>query len=246
MATIPYTTDPARTVLGLVQAFCRSSSLPVPGALDGTGDAGALQLRELLQEVGDFCCSRGLWDFNRREVSWTSTGVENQGTIPTRAPDGFIRILAGTFWDVTVERPIYGPVGDEEWTVRKLRAASIDSIYRLQLNAIHVWPILPASRTLRMVYRSNHWLSSPSQISHNTINDETDFVLIPKDLALQGLEFFWRRKKELPYALEEQRFFDTLSAHMSGNSTSPVLHMDGEFRDPRPGIVVPQGNWLQL
>jgi hypothetical protein len=160
-----------------------------------------LQLRELLQELGDFCCSRGLWDFNRREAVWTSTGVENQGTIPQRAPDGFVKIVDKTFWDTTVERPIYGPIGDEEWAIRKQRSASVDSIFRLQLNAIHVWPVVPSGRQLKLVYRSNHWLSGPTQQSHSTITDEADHILLPKDLIRQGLDFYWRRKKELPYVL---------------------------------------------
>lgn len=247
MATIPYTADPSRTVLGVIRTYCAAHSLPIPASVDGTNDAGVIQLREILQEVGDYCVRNGSWDFSLRDVTWASTGIENQGSLASRAPDGFIDIADGTFWDISSERPIYGPVGDQEWTVRKRRAASIDSIYRVYLQQIQIWPVIPAGRTLGFTYKSNHWLSGPtSNTSRSVIVEEADHILLPKDLILAGIDFYWRRAKELPYSVEEGRFFEILASKMSSGPNAPVLRMDGEFRDPRPGIVVPQGNWLQL
>lgn len=75
--------------LSLIQSFCREYALPSPGSIKGQNDAGAFQLRELLQATGEYAWERGQWEQTLRRVVFSGTGVQSLGAIATlpRAAD---------------------------------------------------------------------------------------------------------------------------------------------------------------
>jgi hypothetical protein len=241
--TVP--TDEKGSVLGIVQSFCRSYAQPVPAAINGSSDAGALQLREMLQEVGDFCHEYTNWEYAIRDTTWTSVAAEEQGAIATLFPDDCSQLIESTIWNRDERELIQGPVSPQEWAAFQANFMSPNKRCYVARRRLYIWPAPEAGQTYSGIYKSRQWLVSVSGTSKSYITADDDFPLLPVTLMKQGLVFYWKRAKELPYAVEEARFMDMLSDLGSQNMMRETLQMDNQARAPRPGIIVPITNWGQ-
>ena len=245
MATFTVPNRPGSTVLGIVQGFCREFAQPVPSGLSGSTDAGALQMREMLQSIGEFCLEATDWDFASRDVTWSALLAEEQGELQTLFPDGFVSLVRNTLWDRTEREVIPGPVSPGEWAAFRADFLSPDTRCYIARRRLYLWPAPTAPKTLSATYKSDHWLVSSVGASKAVITADDDSPLLPTPLMRAGLAFYWKRAKELPYAVEEKRFMDMLSDYGSRNVLRPALQMDNEATGPRPGIIVPITGWGQ-
>jgi hypothetical protein len=202
-------------------------------------------MREMLQSIGEFCLEYTDWEFTRRDAVWTSTTVEDQGDLQSLFADGFISLLRGTLWDRDEREPIEGPVSDAEWAAYRADFLSPHMRCYVARGKLYFWPAPTAAKTVSASYKSDHWLVSSSGASKSVITADDDRPLLTPPLMKAGLVFYWKRAKELPYAVEEKRFLDMLSDYGSRNVARPTLQMDNEQLGPRPGIILPITGWGQ-
>jgi hypothetical protein len=245
MATVSISSGPFSTVLQIAQAFAREYSQPIPPSLSGSSDAGYLQLLEMIQSVGEFCLEETNWDFSKRDAVWSSVVGQDQGALDTLFPDGFTALVRDTLWDRTEMECIPGPIEDAERASYQAGFVSPHKRCWVKERRLYVWPSMEAGHTLAASYKSSHWLVSSAGVSKDQITEDADKPLFPRTVMKLGLAFYWKRAKELPYTLEEDRFLEALAAAGSRNVLRPVVHMDNEAPHPRPGIVVPLTNWGQ-
>lgn len=242
---MPVPQVPGNQILGLIKSFCRTYAQPVPASTDGSSDAGSLQLREMLQDIGEFCREFTDWQFCRREVTWAALPQVSQGPLHTIFPDAYAQIMTDTVWDIAERQLVLGPVSDAEWASFQASFVSPWKRCYVARNQLHIYPAPETGRDYFAIYRSRHWLVGNDGETKEFITADADTPLFPATLMKAGLAFYWKRAKELPYATEEARFLDMLSDLASQNIIRPVLQMDAQVRPPRPGIVVPLTNWGQ-
>jgi hypothetical protein len=245
MATFTVPNRPNSTVLGIVQSFCREYAQPVPTGLFGSTDAGALQMLGMLQSVGEFCLEATDWEFTLRDVAWTAVASEDQGALQTLFPDDFVSLVKDTLWDLDGREIISGPVSHQAWAAFRADFLSPTHSCYVARRHLYIWPAPTLGTNLSATYKSSHWVVSFAGASKSVITADDDTPLLEIPLVKAGLVFYWKRAKELPYAVEEKRFLDMLSDYGSRNSTRATLRMDNEASGPRPGIIVPITGWGQ-
>ena len=103
------------SLIKIIQSYCREYGLPVPVGIQGSTDAGSLQLRELLQTTGEYIWEHTTWEQCSRRVVFAAPGGIILGNIHALCPENMSHIVPQTFWNNTLRRPMYGPVADHNW-----------------------------------------------------------------------------------------------------------------------------------
>jgi hypothetical protein len=232
------------TVLQLVQSFAREYALPQPGSIQGSLDAGALQLRELLIAVGEHIWSVTNWQECSIRASWTSVAGELQGTLSTLFPLQFAHIVPQTFWDITARIPFKGPVNDALWQ-NQIAVLSATPFYRFKIyaNQLHVTPTMPAGHTLSLFYKTRSWITDGTT-SKTSFTTDADSSVFSDRLMKLGLKAFWLRAKQMPHRFEMEMFEDAVLQEGSINTVRPILHLDAP-ETPSFGIAIPLGGWAR-
>lgn len=231
------------SVLSLVQSYCREYGLPVPTALQGSTDAGSLQMRELLTTVGEDIWDSTNWQTCLQTASWSSVPAISQGQITSLAPNGFSHIIADTFWDNTQRLPMQGPLSEIEWQATvALTSSRPQYSFRLVAGSLDIYPVIPAGHALSFMYKSRYWITASSVRGARYLND-ADVADFPDALMKAGLRAYWLRIKQMPHKLELDKY-ENLKVNEAGkNGVKPTLHMDNSASRQRSGIYIPIGNW---
>lgn len=233
------------TVLAVVQSFCRLYAMPVPTALQGSSDAGALQMRELIQEVCEYIWRHSDWQECSRRASWASIAGEDQGAISTLFSENFFKIIPSTFWDFTIRQPLQGPISDERWQgMKSLNPQGPLYSFKVTNNRLLVTSTMPAGHTLTLFYKTKNWMTS-SGIPGAAFLTDSDTCFFSDHLIKAGMRAFWLRIKQMPHAAEFSQFEDMLMMEASSGTVRPILRMDDSGQSPMYGITIPIGNWAQ-
>ena len=231
------------TVLALVQSFCREYGLLVPTALQGSSDAGALQMRELLQTVGEDIWAQTNWQQCSRKASWLSVAGSAQGAVATLFPEDMDKIIPQTFWDETAKIPFSGPVSDFNWQANTAYGlATPYYYYRVAGGQLEVQSDMPVDHTLSLIYKSRRWISCEG-VAKTAYSADTDVTCFSDALMKKGLRAFWLRLKQMPHKYEFQAFEDAKMAEAAANVVAPILQLDRSSHGNMPGIMIPLGNW---
>lgn len=232
------------TVLKLIQSFCREYAQPVPTAIQGTPDAGSMQMRELLQSVGEDVQSKSNWQQCSRLVTWNSVLGKDQGAIETICSENLDYVVSDTFWDLTTKQQFEGPMMDMHWQVLAANA-STGPIYffRIAGGRLQISTSMPAGRSLSLIYKTRNWLLTGGTVPGATITTDTDTSYFSDTLMKKGLRAFWLRMKQMPHKVEMETYENALAVEASQSTMKRTLHMDNPQGNSRPGIMVPSGNW---
>jgi hypothetical protein len=234
------------TILSVVQDFCERTGLPSPASVLGTTDPQVKQIRALLEEEGRDLAGRGAWQGITFEASHTTLAAEDQGTIISIATNGFKYVKNQTIWDRTDQLPVMGPMDAQEWQALKaIQTQGPRYRFRIRGGKLLVNPTPTAGHSWYFEYVSENWILGADGTTYKKrFTLDTDTILIPEDLVLQGLRWRWLREKGFAYA----ELFNTYEAQVKDalgqDGAKPVIYMDGsQWRGPRPGIFVPDGSW---
>jgi hypothetical protein len=234
------------TLLQTVTHFCERTNLPSPATVYGSSDAQVVQIKALLEETGIDMASRVAWEGITFEATVTSIAAEDQGALTAVATNGFKYIKNGTIWDRTSKLPILGPLSSQEWQALKALVTA-GPRYRFRIRGGHLLinPIMVAGHTLAFEYVSANWILAANLTTYQTFfGADTDTLLLPDTELLQGLRWRWKREKGLSYDEDFRTYEQMLKDAAGRDGAKPVLRMDDEgWSGPRPGIVVPSGNW---
>jgi hypothetical protein len=234
------------TMLQIVANFCARTNLSVPTTVYGSTDPQVAQVRALLEEEGNDLASRGSWQGLINEASLTTTATESQGAMSTIASNGFRYILNNTIWSRTRRLPVCGPLDPREWQM--LKALFVNGPYyryRIRQDEMLVNPTPPASEAWYFEYVSYNWIQATGGGAYKQFfTVDTDEVLLPDTLLLQGLRWRWKKEKGLDYAEDMRTYEMQVKDALGRDGGKRVIYQDGgPVKGPRPGIFVPTGSW---
>jgi hypothetical protein len=233
------------TILALVQSFCREYAQPVPTALQGVTDAGALQMRELVLTVGEDVWGATNWQQCSRTATWTSVAGASQGSILTLCPESMSHIIPQTFWDLTARLPVEGPVGNyKRMQTTAYGLATPLYYFYIENNLLKMQSSMPVNHSMSLIYKSYNWiLPHGSGTATKTFANDDDVCVFSDIVMKAGLRAFWLRMKQMPHKFEMEHFEDLKLASAGANTVQPILSVDNEGTMPYAGIVIPLGNW---
>lgn len=233
------------SLLSVVTSFCERTNLPVPTTVLGSTQPQVVQIRALLEELGNDLAVRGDWEALTFETSFTTVATESQGAIATLCPNGFRHIKNETIWDRTNRLPIFGPITPRDWQANKALVQTGPRYqYRIRGGNVIVYPTVTAGYSWFFEYVTQNWITnSIGTVYKQYFTADTDLLLLPETLALQGLRWAWKKEKGRDYA-EDMRTYEAQVVDALGHSGSKATINMGPLRlGVLPGIFVSTGSW---
>lgn len=233
------------SLLSIIKEVAPRLGITAPVSVIGTLDPQVLQMLRLLEQIGQDLTADYKWQALRRTAQWTSTATESQGTILSRTGADFKGIVNNTFWNLTLRRPVFGPVEDDAW--QELKAFPPGGPfyqYRIAENLILLNPLPAANETYSFIWESLWWvLDTNGNPIGETFTDDTNLLAFNESMMKAGLESYWKREKGLPYADRHDQFLSMVETYKMKDGSKAMLSMDQPTQNIRPGIWVPAGNW---
>lgn len=232
------------TLLSIVQDFCKRGALGTPTTVIGSGDSQITQIQGLLEEECNDLAARHPWQGITFEASLTSLALEDQGAMSAIATNGFRSIRNNTIWDRTDRLPVLGPMSGSNWQFMKAMVA-LGPRYRFRIRGDHllVNPPPSAGHDWRFEYLSKNFATDTGGTIYKArFTVDTDIVLLPDDLCLQGLRWRWKKEKGFDYAEDFRTYEAQVMDAMGRDGGKPPLYMDCGQRGPSPGIFIAPWN----
>jgi hypothetical protein len=235
----------AKTVLQIGNAAASACGLPQQTNLVGNANQNALRILQSVKDAAGRDVFRGYdWANLQYEHTFVTTGATSYAELPV----DFDRIINGTIWDRTNERPVYGPVTAQKW---QRYESGLDGLTGLTLlfrivgnelgsKVIKIYPDTSTGVTIAFEYISNKYVAGPSGPSTGflkaEVDDDGDTFLFDDDLVEVGATWRLLRNLGLSYADEKIEFeslMDERSANDGGaGSLSMMLRSTWQIRDP--------------
>jgi len=240
------------TLLATVQRFYRRTNLgTIPTAVVGSSDPQVLQVLALLEEEGNDLSGRGNWQRITFEATHTTVATESQGTIDSIAISNegtrnaiFRYFKHETLWDRTENLPVQ-IIDGPDWQAEK-GFSSTSPRYRARIREgnLIVTPTPPAGNTWAFEYVSWHWIENTGgTVTYQYFNADTDKLLLPEPIVLQGLRWRWKKEKGFEYAEDFMTYEKLVKDALGREGLTKTLRMDQTEKESIPGIVIQQGSW---
>ena len=240
------------TLLSTVLHFYRRTNLnAAPTTVAGSTDKQALQGMALLEEEGNDLSGRGDWQRITFEATHTTVATESQGSIDTIAVSNSVTRNAvfryfkhDTLWDRTENLPVIIIDGPDWQSEKGFSSTSPRYRARIRSGDLIVTPTPPAGNTWAFEYVSWHWIENTAgTVTYQYFLADTDVILLPEPIILQGLRWRWKKEKGFDYAEDFQTYEKMVKDALGRQGLSKTLRMDATEKESIPGIVISQGSW---
>lgn len=232
------------SMLTIVQRFCRRTNISVPTTVLGSTDEQVLQVLALLEEEGNDLSGRGAWNVLTNEATHTTLASEDQGAISSIASNGFSYIKNNTIWDRDLRLPVYVIDAPDWQQVKAIAVTGPRYQCRLRGGRLIANPVPVAGNTWAFEYISKNWtVNSSGTIYNEYFNDDTDDILLPERIVMQGLRWRWKKEKGLEYAEDFSTYEEMVKDALSRDGMRRNLSMSEGTYIPEPKAYVPDGNW---
>lgn len=233
------------TLLEVIQEHCKRRGLRRPSAAISSNDAQVLQFVALLNNLlDDLMINHARFARTIVEKTWTSTGVEIQGTITSLFP-GYLWLMPKSFYDRTAAISIRGPLTPEEWQRFKSLSAygSAHSSYRFIGNNLHLYPIVASTHTLAVEYKTEACVTSATGVLKKYFTADTDTFNLNDSILLLGLNYIWKQEKGMEYLPAQDMYIKAIRSLGSQDGQRTQIDMGSEANSIKPGVYIPDSNW---
>jgi hypothetical protein len=232
------------SLLTMVQNASLALGLASPSTV--IGNTSQQQMLALAQQEGQDIITRGKWrTLMRRNTFTLSTSDEDQGlvngTVVTASDFGYM--LADTFWNLTTDQPIDGPINEEE---EELEAATAVSgpyqRWAIRGDRLYVYPQPTAADSASFMYVSKYYAKAAAGTLKSSFTLDTDLCVLDESLMMLGLIWRWKRANGMDYAQEFDVYETRIAAALAYESGGRRIALDAP-RSSRHGLIVPIGSW---
>jgi len=233
----------ALSCLQIIQSVCKRIGIVSPNAAITSTDQQIIQLVAICEEEGQELAARFTWQALQEEATFTTLATELQTSLAACAP-GFKSILNETFFNRTLQRPVFGPSSPQEWQADKASQSSGPwAWFRIKGSSIYFYPAPSAGDSCFFEYNSRNWVSTSTGGTSESWTNDADTPLLDDQLIKLGTRWRWNKTKGLDYAEDFATYERLVAEAISRDSGKPVLCMDGASRGVKPFVVVPTGPW---
>lgn len=232
-------------LLAIVQEFCKRTGIRQPSAAISSNDAQVLQLVALLNELLDeITMNYPRFSESIIEKTWTSTGVEIQGTKDSLFP-GMLWLLPNSFFDRTATIRVKGPLTPDQWQSLKALSSTGSAYpsYRFIGTNLHIYPAVAVTQTLAVEYKTNYCVVNVAGTAKQYFTVDTDTPLLSTTIMLLGLRYKWKKEKGMNYLPEQDLFIKAIRAIGSQDGQKVQIDMSSEGIQIKPGVYIPDSNW---
>lgn len=219
----------AGTIINRCAVQCGLSSVADPYA---STDANFVQLREMLNMIGEDLQNEHEWSHFVRETTITTAASATSYVMPS----DFYRFVDDTQWNRSTRFRMIGPISGQETQYLKalLSGVLIQVAYRLQGNVI-TFPIAPSNgQTLAFEYVTNFWVWSAAGTSPDSTSAVAtgDTVLYDPDLAIAALKLAYLDAKGFDTVRAEEKYDAILEAAIYKNVGARTISIGGSGINP--------------
>ena len=231
------------TALSIVQNVCGRLGLQVPAVVFASTDQQVIQLRSLMNQEGADLADKLNWQDLQTE--WNFDTVATAVQTSAIASD-FDRIINGTMWDRTSDRPVYGPLNALEWQ-REKAGPTFTSVYyafRIRGNDMLITPTPTAGLSIYYEYVTNQWATDTTGATGKTaMTADDDVAKLSEEIITLGVIWRFKQAKGLMYDQEKMTYDDEIAQTMARDGGSPILNLSYTMPYRRYQPNVPEGNW---
>jgi len=233
------------TVIQLLRRFSAKVGLDLPAGAFGQQERTVLQLLELLQEAQDELMAEPWLKVTARR-SFTTIASENQGPLASANVFGedFLSLVHGTLWDATDQRPYIGPMSLNEYQALKTSNFSGATLkYIVIQDDLYLCPAATAGHTVSAICQVKWGIADNLGAPKPVFTADDDKSIFTRDLLMAELEWRFQRQNQQSFAVKYAEAMMKRAAFRSRQHGLNTIRMDEHLPPPRPGIVIPEGNW---
>ncbi len=231
-----------KTLLQIVQTFCKTTGLSVPVTVSSSTDTQVIQLLALINEGLDNLVVMP-WSQLEKVATFVSTSVENQGALATIAP-GFRSLIGDTLWSNTNRLIGAGSISPQDSQALRIwgTPSALVQFREVGGNLLFI-PAGPASLTYSFEYKSHNAVIAADLSTKQYFTLDSDTTILPDSIILADLRWRWKAEKELAYAENFRTFENLCKQAVVSSATKQAVSMATSRTSMTPGVVVPFGNW---
>lgn len=185
------------------------------------------------------------WQILRSEQTFTSVATEAQTS--TMVPSDLDHFVNETFWNRTGKRPFKGPFSPQDWQALKATTAvAINESYTYRGGIFYIQPVPTAGHTFAYEYVSKKYCQSAGGTAAAAWAADTDTARLDEEMFTLGVIWRYKHGESLPWEADYKIYEDYVMLSFGQDMPRQTISMTrGSFRAGTPGIVVPEGSWLQ-
>lgn len=216
------------------------SSFNIPSFIIGnTEDDTARTLLAAARKVGEELVR----DYDWQELSRTATVTTSNGDSLYELEDDYERLAPDTMWDADQDRPMLGNTTRRQWAAITNSNISANLTYHWRLfgGQIQVNPTPSSAFDFNYEYLSKVYCESSGGVERTDgwVAD-TDVPLLPADLFIHGIRYYFGDSKNLPGTSKWAAEYDAvIQSRQNKNVPSPAVNMSAGIRPLRGGLYSP-------
>jgi hypothetical protein len=214
-----------------IRALDEISSFTAPTFLIGSTDDTAKQLLALAKKVGTELIRDYDWQEMIREATFTTTADITSYDVET----DYERIVPDTTWNRTSQNSGVGNATARQWSILKaLNTPTAGEYYfRIIRRQVQLQPSAVAgSLTFAYEYLSKNYCESSGGIDQAEWTADTDVPLLPEDLFINGIRYYFLKANNLPYGDAEAEYDAVIQSRLNKNVPSGAVNMASGVRVP--------------
>ncbi|MBF0309845.1 MAG: hypothetical protein HQL56_09980 [Magnetococcales bacterium] len=189
------------SLLTLVQQAADTVGVPRPATVINNSDRNVQTLLSLAQFEGVALSSRGPWQEQMREATFTTTAGVADYPMATIAPD-FSYLVKQTLFDRSNNREISGPLSPHRWQTAQLASGGLTSAFRIREGQLRLTPTPTDSWNMAFEYCSRNWCRSAGGVDQSAWMADSDTGILSEYLMTLGLIWRFLKAKGLAWGDE--------------------------------------------
>jgi len=212
------------------RALDEISSINVPDFIVGNPDDAAKQLLALAKKIGTELVRDYDWQEMIREATLTTVA----DTAIYDLESDYDRLVSDTNWDRTSRRRVSGNSTARQWNLLKASpiTAAVDHYFRLIGGQLQINPTPAAGIEFAYEYMSKNYCASSGGTKQEVWTADTDVPLLPEDLFIGGLKYYFQKENNIPYGDAEAEYDAVITSRTSKNTPSGAVNMAAGIRLP--------------
>lgn len=206
------------------RALDRIGSFNVPTSLVGNEDDTAKQLLAIAKDVGEELCRDYTWTDNSRTADVTTVADQDLYDLES----DYERIASDTMWDAGTRRNMRGSVSRRTWAAITNAQGVPGGQYRWRVyrRQIQISPTPASVFSFNYEYLSNIYCTdlNGAERADGWLAD-TDLPILPDDLYVHGVRYYFRKENNMPYGAAEAEFEAVLAKRLAGEDPGEVVVM---------------------